>query len=652
MRNLVEHPMKNHTFGGYPSIDAFVKAKLKRLDGMERSFATLFELMFAERENTLYEKSEDYRIVKITYGEAYQSILGKTMTLRNILRNIPAGSVVGIHMQNSLEWIELFWAVLRCGYRPLLMNLRLDRETLESALADCDARAVISDGAQFSVRTILAQEIAAAEAADPAAEYGTEILLMSSGTSEHLKICAYTAEELCHQLHDTYRIIAESKQIKKHYNGELKLLTFLPFYHVFGLMAVYVWFAFFSRTFVQLDDMAPQTIVNTIRRHNVTHVFAVPLFWEKVHQQAMKTIKDRGEETYHRFSRGLRISGTIGGVPVLGSLFRRVAFREVRDKLFGESICFMITGGSVISSQVMEFFNGIGYHLADGYGMTELGITSVELSGRRKLLNDCYVGVPMASVEYKIDEKGELLVRSKTAASYIMEGGKVTRRSEWFHTGDLAVSRQGHYQILGRVDDLVVSSTGENLNPNLIEQRLAVPGIRGVCLIGGADGKTPVLLACVDPGVTEEELAALEGDLRERLAELQLSGQINKLVFVAEPLMLEQEFKLNRRRLAREYAAGRLQLVDAGRNKAAAEGDDLLLRIRGMFAQALGKEPEEIDDAADFFLDEGGSSLDYLGLLYQLQEEFSLSVPEVNDKTASSVKELYEYIKVATEDAD
>lgn len=643
--------MKNPTFGGYSTIDAFVNAKLKRLDAAEPSFEALFELMFSEKSNVFYEKSEGYRIVKTTYGQAYQAVLGKTAALRPMLKDVPAGSVVGIYMQNSLDWILLFWAVLRCGFHPLLMNFRLDMETLEAALADCGARAVISDETVFSVQTIPAREIGESEG-EGDAEFGREILLMSSGTSASLKICAYTAEEFYHQLHDTCRIIAESRQIKKHYRGQLKLLTFLPFYHVFGLMAVYVWFAFFSRTFVQLNDMAPQTIVNTIRRHNVTHVFAVPLFWEKVHQQAIKTIRERGDETYARFIRGMRLAAAIGDVPVLGRAFRRAAFREVRENLFGESICFMISGGSVISGEVLSFFNGIGYHLANGYGMTELGITSVELSTRQKLLNGGYVGKPMASVEYRIDENGRLLVRGKTAARRVMEGGRVTRGGDWYHTGDLAVCRKGHYMILGRGDDLIVSSTGENLNPNLIEQRLSVPGLRGVCLIGGGDGKTPVLLASVNRHITAEKLAELERGLRARLAELQLTGQINQLAFVSQPLMLEQEFKLNRRRLAADFVAGRLQLADPVREESVMEADALLIQVRELFATALGKRPEEVAVTADFFLDEGGTSLDYFAMVSRLQEEFSVSFPTADGKGLNTVKELYEYIKVAVEDAD
>lgn len=642
--------MNNTSFGGYRSIRAYVKAKLRQFDAMEHSFATMFDMMFSEKGNIFYERSEGYRLHKITYGEAYDHILRRCGSLRSVLGELPRDSVVGIHMKNSLDWIEIFWVVLRCGCRPLLMNLRLDDATLEQVLSDSKAVAVISDEKQFSVKTIFASDIVAAEATDGGEVFGSEILLMSSGTSASVKLCAYTAEELYHQIKDSYQIILDCKQMQKHCDGQLKLLTFLPFYHVFGLMAMYIWFAFFSRTFVQLGDLQPQTIVNTIRRHKVTHIFAVPLFWEKVYAQAMDTIRKRGPETSARFDRGMRLAKKLERVPVLGSAFRRVAFREVRENLFGDSIRFMITGGSMIGSHVLSFFNSIGYHLANGYGMTEIGITSVELSRSKRLLNAGYVGKPLSSVEYKIGEGSELLVRGRTAAKYIVENGVRTFRDGWFHTRDLAVCEKGHYKILGRKDDLVVSATGENLNPNLIEPKLHLPQCRGVCLVN--DNGTPTLLISVKNHIPHDKLLQLEQSIKTQLASLQLSGQINRLFFTTDALMLEQEFKLNRRRLAAAYRSGTLTPVNAEKHVEAAVEDELFFRIRQMFAAALGKSADEIGANADFFLDEGGTSLDYFALVSQLQEAYAVSFPASSDTGRNSVKELYDYIKVATEHAD
>ena len=118
----------------------------------------------------------------------------------------------------------------------------------------------------------------------------------------------------------------------------------------------------------------------------------------------------RGEKTFEKFEKGMRVSRAIGNLPVIGKLFSKTAFKELRENIFGESVQFMISGGSAISENVLEFFNAIGYHLANGYGMTEIGITSVELSKNKKLLNSGWVGRPFSGVEYKIED-GQLFVR-------------------------------------------------------------------------------------------------------------------------------------------------------------------------------------------------------------------------------------------------
>lgn len=642
--------MKDYGLGQFNNIDSFVEAKLEAFKNSKRCFFTLFELMFREQDNIMFEKSEGYRIRTTTYGESKSSILKRAAVLKDILSDIKQGSAVGISMENSIDWIEVFWAVILAGFNPLLINLRLSDALTEKALKDAEAKAVISDGRKYSVRTINSSDVSPADRELKVSfdSTGDAIMVMSSGTSASVKICAYTAEEFYHQIFDSYSIIKENKMTKKHYEGMLKQLTFLPFYHIFGLVAVYIWFAFFSRTFVQLNDMSPQTIVNTVKRHKVTHIFAVPLFWETVYKEAMRTIKNRGEKTVKKFNKAMKIARKTAEIPLVGNLFSKLAFKEVRENLFGESISFMITGGSSISPDVMEFFNAIGYMLADGYGMSEIGITSVELSSSKKILNSCSVGKPMSFTEYKINENGELLVRGKGIAHYIIENGVKKPKPEWFNTRDLAVCENGRYRILGRKDDLIISPTGENLNPNLIEPEFeSIDKLGGVCLIGvktdGADA--PVLVASVNRYITSDALSTVENKIKQKITELGLSGEIKKIFFTGDSLLQGEEFKLNRLRIKNDYLEGRLNAVEPSDSGEDDASDSLLLHLIDVFAVTLGRDKGEISPNSDFFLDLGGSSLDYLAMTAKLQEEFGIAFPTSSDKSLSTAKDLYTFIK-------
>ena len=635
--------MADYHTGSFRSINAFVEDKMAVFARQGHTFETLFSLMFRETENVLYERSEGYRIRKTTYGEARAEILRRSAVLRRLLSDLEPDAAVGLYMDNSLSWIESFWAILAAGFRPLLMNLRLPEPLLLQAMEACGCRAVLSDGKTFSCRTLLPEELEDEAEGTEAGPFGTELLVMSSGTSEHVKVCAYTAEEFFYQIADSYAIIRKCAAIKKHCDGELKLLTFLPFYHVFGLFAMYLWFGFFSRTFVHLSDLSPQTIVNTVKRHKVTHIFAVPLFWEKVYAQALSGIRERGEATWNKFQRALRLQQRLP--EPLAAAFSKVAFRELRENLFGDSIRFLITGGSSIDPEILSFFNGIGYRLVNGYGMTEIGITSVELSKKRRWICGGFVGGPMTHAEYRLSPEGELQVRGKVLARYILCDGRRRENDGWFDTHDLARCEDGHYLLLGRRDDLIVGPDGENLNPNLLEPRLRV-GEVPVCLIGPRQGgrTTPVLLASVSRFLTAEQLRRLETALKARLAENGLSGAVSRIAFLGEPLLKENEFKPNRLRLARDYAAGKLPLLDPETQRSDEALSELALQVRTCVAAALARPEAEIPPQADFFTDLGGTSLDYFGLLSALRELFSLPFPP-EDQRLRTVEGIAAYIR-------
>lgn len=645
--------MKNDTLGGFSSIDAFVKSKLERLNSEKPVFSRLFEFMFSESENVLYERSRGYKIEYTTYGEAKKAAVGRASALLSRFPDLPAGSVVGLYGANSLEWIELFWAILYAGFRPLLMNTRLDGDTLASALHSAGAAAVVSDSVSFPIPTVRFDELEPEEPS-PSRGFGEEILVMSSGTTQNVKLCAYTASELARQIGDSAVLIRKQKLVKKHCEGKLKLLAFLPFCHVFGLIAMYLWFGFFSRTFVHLADLRPETILGTIRRHKVTHIFAVPLFWERVYAEAVKTIRSRGEKTYRKFLKGLTVYEKLGAAPALASAFSRLAFREVRDNLFGDSISFMITGGSEISRDALLFFNAIGYRLADGYGMTEIGITSVELSDSPKLLLSASVGEPLSSVEYSITPEGELAVRGASLARYVIEGGTRRENSGWFRTGDLADCEGGHYRILGRRDDLVITASGENLNPNLIEPKFDIPGVRRTALVSGeTDGrKTAVLLVSVRDHLPEEKLRAIESAVRDRIFELGLASETGAVYLTSAELLGDDEFKLNRSRLRRDLAAGKIPRAASSRAASGEDGDPILSRVAELFAAALEKDISEISPETDFFIDGGGTSLDYFALLSRLSDEFHLRFPDGAGSSLASPRALAEYVKAGNDDAD
>jgi long-subunit acyl-CoA synthetase (AMP-forming)/acyl carrier protein len=549
--------------------------------------------------------------------------------------------MVGLYAANSPDWLAVFWAILAAGYRPLLMNTRLPHAVLEDLLATHGVPAVISDGELFSAKTCLLSDVTvASEQTVEARPFGTEVIFMSSGTTDNVKLCAYTGENFYYQICDSVHIVEECPEIARHYEGQIKQLALLPFYHVFGFIAVYLWFGFFSRTFVFPKDLNPITIQNTVKKHKVTHIFAVPMVWEAVHRAAIRKIRSRGERTLAKFERVLRAVNRLGA---LGNVLAKHLLREVRDGLFGESVLFMITGGSHIDASTLAFFNGIGYHIANGYGMTEIGITSLEKSKDRRVRNSCSVGAPFGYTQYKLDEQGTLLVRGRARAARILQGADeyLTDYDRWFVTNDLAECRDGHYHLCGRADDLIVCESGENLNPVLAESQIKVSGVEQLCICADRDG-TPMLVVNVAGCFSGVRLKQIYEEIKQALEAARLHTVIRRVAFTHASLLEGADIKISRSKVAARGASGALALFDPSRIE---EHMQTLLgglegEVCACFAEALGKDGAAIGPNDHFFHDLGGSSIDYFALAGMIKHRFGVDILSDEGERLVTVRDI------------
>ena len=631
--------MKYRNLGGYKSINKYVNHKLKMLHESEDSFKPLFELMFSEEDNVIYEFPYGYSIRQVTYGESKDNAIEVSEKIASL--NLPKHSVIAIYLDNNCQWVETFWGILRSGHHPLLLNMRLDNASLEEAIKETNCQLVITNGKKFSSSYITYDGLLAKESKAVDDEWGEEILFMSSGTSENVKICAYSAVEIKNVLAQSAYVIQANKNVKRHYKGELKLLTLLPLYHIFGFIAVYTWFSFYSRTFVGLNDLSPRTIKNTINKFKVTHIFAVPLFWQKTYEMAIKEIKKKGDKTFKKFINGMHIAQKLSKSP-LRKAFSKIAFRKVREGMFGDSISIMITGGSPISKETLTFFNSIGYELTSGYGMTEIGITSVDLSSEYEYLTNASIGNPLPGVEYKINENDELLVKGNTLSKYIISNGKRYDREEYFNTRDLMKYENGRYYFLGREDDLIVTSNGENLNPVIIEERIKSSEINNVALVSNSS-KEAVLLVEVNKYIKEDKLSKLDKNLKAKISSLNYGSLITKIVYIKEPFIQGDEFKINRKRLTRDYFSNKLAVVDRINNTNNLEKDDVLEKIISIVKDIL--VVDEVDISKDLMLDLGASSLDYFAIASSIYDEFDIVIIDDDGVKYRTIEEISNFIK-------
>lgn len=306
----------------------------------------------------------------------------------------------------------------------------------------------------------------------------------------------------------------------------------------------------------------------------------------------------------------------------------------------------------MISTEVISFFNGIGYHLANGFGMSEIGITSVETSANAAVRNTGSIGMPFDSVEYMINEEGELLVRGKTTSSYILRAGeKISmNEQEWFNTHDIVTCRKGRYYIAGRKDDMIACKSGENINPNRVEGMFDIPHTYDVCLISRKNDLqevSPVLVVQVAMYQSASRYKKIMTVARKQLADNKLDGTINEIVLTTDELMGANDFKINRHRIGRLYSEGKLSIVDINEVDEGKEEipEELLAEVREIFADSLAKEPEEIDVDAHFFFDLEGTSLDYLTLMSDIKNKYNVILSSEDEDGLVTLRRVCEFIQ-------
>lgn len=629
----------------------YIDYNINALLNSKRDFKAIYEIMFRDNGLVLAEAEIDYRIRKYTYAEVKGYIENASGFLYSKIG--ASHGYVALEMENCLEWIVAFWAILKSGNRPFLVNCRHPKSLSEAILKTLGIKTIIGMGStnltgefvDFSEFTLTDDSYAKC----PEDVFENEFAISTSATSLHQSICFYTGAETSKQILDAESIVKESPRMATGYHGSIKQLAFLPFYHVFGLFAVYFWFAFFGRTFVFLKNYSPDTIVRTCRRHEVTHIFAVPALWHTIEKKAMAEINRRPARKRRAFKTGLKICTDIQNIfPYAGTNIAKFIMGEVTDSIFGPSIVFCISGGSYLKDTTLKLFNGIGYPLHNGYGMSEIGITSVELRYRPKERNLNSVGHPIGNTQYKISDHGTLLVKGESISNKIMIDGVVQEKNEWFDTMDVATNDGDYWFIKGREKDLVIGDNGENINPDVIEQLFEIPYAKNFSCYGEerSNGEVLAMVVRIENNATKEETDAICEYINKVNDTLPQTSRIKRFYFTYDPLMSEQAIKVSRAYLKRGIKNGDIKLMKMKEfmPKAATQvplaDPEILKQVTKIISDVLEKPESEIAPDANIILDLGASSLQYFAILSGITDVYG-----VETFTCNTALELSKYIE-------
>ena len=201
----------------------------------------------------------------------------------------------------------------------------------------------------------------------------------------------------------------------------------------------------------------------------------------------------------------------------------------VRSKVrgrFGGRLKAMVSGGAPLNLKVGTFFTALGLRLLQGYGQTEAGpVISCNPSTKIKLDT---VGPALDSVEVKIAEDGEILVKGPLLMNGYWNQTEVTRetiKDGWLHTGDIGeLDHDSYIKITDRKKDIIVLSGGDNISPQRIEGVLCLEREIAQAIVVGDSRKH--LVALIVP--SEEILQVHKTDSPENSLKKLLTDAVNR----------------------------------------------------------------------------------------------------------------------------
>jgi long-chain acyl-CoA synthetase len=171
----------------------------------------------------------------------------------------------------------------------------------------------------------------------------------------------------------------------------------------------------------------------------------------------------------------------------------------------------LITGAAPIGGEVIEFFYACGVPVLEGYGMTETCAAATLNTVSEVRVGS--VGRPLPGTEVKIADDGEVLMRgphifkgyhrNPEDTEKLLEGG-------WLHSGDLGEIHDGYVHITGRKKDLIITSSGKNVSPEMLESALRETRWISQAIAAGDRRSYLVALVTIDPDEAPKLAAELD----------------------------------------------------------------------------------------------------------------------------------------------
>ena len=328
------------------------------------------------------------------------------------------------------------------------------------------------------------------------------------------------------------------------------VISILPMAHMYG-MAFEFLFEFLTglHIFYLSRIPSPAIIAQAFSEVKPKVIIAVPLVIEKI---IKKKVSPKIQNNRMRL---------LLNMPVINKKVNEKICEQVRAA-FGGQFYEVIIGGAAFNREVESFLHRIGFQYTVGYGATECAPIISYADYKTFVPGSC--GRPVVHMEVKIDSHdpenvpGEILARGLNVMLGYYKNEEATQntldKEGWYHTGDLGtMDAEGNIFIKGRSKNMLLSSNGQNIYPEEIEDQLnSLPMVMESVVVQRGDK----LAALVHPDFEEAKTMGLSTDDLQKLMEenrTTINAELPAYSKITEIEIHEDEFEKTPKKSIKRY---------------------------------------------------------------------------------------------------
>jgi long-chain acyl-CoA synthetase len=459
--------------------------KLKRTREMprERDLVTLFHRTCQDYkyQKALQFFTENGLEVTYTYGDVWQAALRVANSLKS--KGMVVGDVMLLMSPNEPAWPMAYIGGILADLTVVPVDPEMSYDEVARIVTKSQAKIIVhheefpytSDHLSLPQDyNLLSMTLGASFQAEPLDETLLSLhdrsqqiasLLFTSGTTGDPKGVMLSHENFCSLLANLHGVFKVGRKDR--------FLSVLPLFHTFEFSTGFLMPFSVGAQVTYLSDLEGSLLRTAMKSIKPTGIIGIPALWDILEKRIHTQVSDKGKAAKILFDASLRLNRTLR---TYGLNIGPLAFNQIHQNLGGK-VRYLISGGAALNNNVLEVFEGLGFDLLEGYGLTEAApVLSVRRPGSRKGAGS--VGRPLPGVKIKIKDPntegvGQVIAQADHVMSGYLNQPEATAeviKEGWLHTGDLGkIDRHGHLVLSGRSKEMIVTSSGKNVYPDELE---------------------------------------------------------------------------------------------------------------------------------------------------------------------------------------